>query len=281
MSEIDLQRQIDQLSRIVKDLQAQQTLTGVAPLNPGNTDVGINIVSPECALHVVTAVNTQPRGIAIDNYHASSSAGSIITRKARGTFASPSALLSGDGLGAYCFQGWSGSGFGSATKHAAIIQALATENWSAGNNGCQMIFTVTPNASETIFTALTIDQDGDIYTEDKTDYSSVSTIVGFSAYTTKLIHYRRIGKMVLVRFTLAGTSNSTALSFTVPYTSDGDGMNTDTITRGADNSGAAGITLTRLPAGSNIVTCYKDVTGATWTASNNKSCNGWFIYYAA
>lgn len=49
------------------------------------------------------------------------------------------------------------------------------------------------------------------------DYSSSSTVVGWSSFSTKQIIYMKIGKIVFVLFVLIGDSNSTSCSFTLPY----------------------------------------------------------------
>jgi len=51
------------------------------------------------------------------------------------------------------------------------------------------------------------------------NYSAVSTIVGWSSFTTKLIYTKKIGKTVFVSFFLHGVSNATTISFTLPYKS--------------------------------------------------------------
>ncbi len=135
-----------------------------------NKRIGIGTLPAfDTALHILSQSSSQPRGICIDNYTDTTSAGSIMLRKARGAPGTPATIHSGDGLGAVCFSGYSGGaaadGFGNTTTHAAIIQALASENWGVDANGCDMTFTVTPNGGEgaaDYFVALHLDNGGNV-----------------------------------------------------------------------------------------------------------------------
>jgi len=51
-----------------------------------------------------------------------------------------------------------------------------------------------------------------------TAYGGTSTVVGCSSYTTKLINYIQNGKEVIVQWDFEGTSDSTQLTFTIPFT---------------------------------------------------------------
>lgn len=59
----------------------------------------------------------------------------------------------------------------------------------------------------------------DFYTVDYTDYSSTSTVVGWSGFDSnaKQIWYKKIGKTVFVWFYISGTSNSATHTFTLPF----------------------------------------------------------------
>lgn len=50
------------------------------------------------------------------------------------------------------------------------------------------------------------------------DYSNTSTIIGWTSFTTKIITYTIIGKMLKISYSINGTSNTTTISFTLPYT---------------------------------------------------------------
>ena len=113
-----------------------------------------------------------------------------------------------------------------------------------------------------------------------TDYSGISTIVGWSSATTGELSYKKIGKLVFVVFHLAGTSDDTATSFTVPFSNNAD-MRVNVIVRGLDDGSYNANTLCELPVSSNIVSFYTDLSGATWTASGSKTVIGQFFYEAA
>jgi len=49
------------------------------------------------------------------------------------------------------------------------------------------------------------------------DFSEQSTIVGCGSYTRKIIKYKVVGNMVYVFVSIAGTSNSTSLNFSLPF----------------------------------------------------------------
>lgn len=114
------------------------------------------------------------------------------------------------------------------------------------------------------------------------DYSGTSTIVGWSSRTTTFLKYKKIGKMVFVKYTFSGTSNSTNLTFTLPYTN-------------ADNSSLGGVAPVGLAVDNGaLITQTKSVSlqmqasSATarilvdnavgWTASGTKTAEGQFWY---
>lgn len=55
--------------------------------------------------------------------------------------------------------------------------------------------------------------------EDILDYSAISTIEGWSSYDVKTISIKKIGKMINVYFDIAGTSDDSIVTFTIPYSS--------------------------------------------------------------
>lgn len=113
-----------------------------------------------------------------------------------------------------------------------------------------------------------------------TDYSETSTVVGFGAFTTKLIYYLKIGKQVFVAFYIDGTSNAVNFTFTVPVNSAAAGLTYyESMARGMDNGVALGTPCqVQLPANSNIVTVLTNLTGTAWTAANQKVATGEFWY---
>lgn len=110
------------------------------------------------------------------------------------------------------------------------------------------------------------------------DYSAVSTIIGWSSFTTKKIYIKKIGKIVFVSFYLSGTSNSTTTSFTLPYINAGvyiGGCHSQALDNGSILTTASAFGI---PSSSLTVTCWKDMATTTWTASNTKYVLGAFWY---
>lgn len=129
--------------------------------------------------------------------------------------------------------------------------------------------------------ALTIGTNQDVYTVAFTDYSSTSTVVGWSSFTTKRLYYKKIGKLVFVEFQFNGTSDSTSTSFTLPFTPSSN-ITFRIAAKASDN----GVSLATPASGtvtlsSTTVSFSSDYASAGWTASGTKSLNGQFFYEAA
>lgn len=113
---------------------------------------------------------------------------------------------------------------------------------------------------------------------DWVDYSGVSTIEGWSSFTTKEIQYRYLNlNTVLVNFTLVGTSDSTEAGFTLPSTCLNNVSNSSGIS-GDNGVLAASPGVIICLANTNEVLLSSDAAGSNWTASGTKSIAGQFIY---
>jgi len=108
--------------------------------------LGIGTNSLSSALHIsCTSTN---ENIYADRFDSSAVvAPVVILRKARGTQASPSAILSGDTIGVFGFRGYGATSFSSGSR--AGIGALASENWTDSANGSLFGFFTTANGSTT------------------------------------------------------------------------------------------------------------------------------------
>lgn len=118
---------------------------------------------------------------------------------------------------------------------------------------------------------------GNIYTVVNTDYSATSTITGWSSFTTKSIYYSTIGKKMFVVFNIAGTSNATTVSFTLPYSASVNTRNGSALIQdNGTNSTTPG--LVQMLSSSNTVTVYKDcsMSGTAFTNSGAKAVYGSF-----
>ena len=111
-----------------------------------------------------------------------------------------------------------------------------------------------------------------------TDYSGVSTIIGWTSYTEKFIEYKKIGSLVYVNFRLSGTSNATTASFSLPY-AEGQLGNSFFFCRSTDNGGSPVAAYGQVS--SWTATLAKTISAGAWTNSGTKSVYGQFFYEAA
>lgn len=81
-------------------------------------------------------------------------------RRANGTDAAPTALLSGDQIGAFNFHGYYVTGGPAYSSVQANVAGYATQNWTSTALGTKVVIRTTPNSTTTLTDALTIGQDG-------------------------------------------------------------------------------------------------------------------------
>jgi len=104
------------------------------------------------------------------------------------------------------------------------------------------------------------------------DYSTTSTIVGFSSFTSKVILYKVIdSKLLVVKGLLVGTSNSTLLTFTIPFTSANNVQNIGVAAITNNGAGQANLGFITCASNSNVVQVLRDGQGTTFTASGLKA----------
>jgi hypothetical protein len=128
-------------------------------------------------------------------------------------------------------------------------------------------------------TPILIFSSSDVYTSDFTDYSSTSTVTGWSSFTTKEIFYKRIGKLVIAWFRIIGTSDATTASFTLPFTNNSS-VPVNNCTFVSDN-GTPQTTGGRvsLSTGSSTVNFFTNMASQAWTNSGTKQVGAGFIMY--
>lgn len=107
------------------------------------------------------------------------------------------------------------------------------------------------------------------------DISATSTIVGWSAFSSRRIRYNQVGKIVFVEFTIQGTSDSISATFTLPISSGVASTNVN-VCFGLDNSIVAP-TLVVLPNSSNVVQFVYNLQ-SPFTNSGDKQVTGQFFY---
>lgn len=79
--------------------------------NNGTGLVGINVATPVSALHVGTSLTSSPRGVMSAQYSTGTDGARFHMRKARGTEASPTTVVTGDTLGRLVFTGYDGTSY--------------------------------------------------------------------------------------------------------------------------------------------------------------------------
>lgn len=107
------------------------------------------------------------------------------------------------------------------------------------------------------------------------DYFSSSTIVGWAAGKSGNIYYKKIGDIVFVSFNITGTSNSTDISFTMPYALSS--LKIWTTFHGIDNTSTYAFGLLQFNSGSTAL-LQSSAAGGSWTASGTKTVIGQFFY---
>ena len=112
------------------------------------------------------------------------------------------------------------------------------------------------------------------------DYSAISTIVGWSSFTMKILSYLQLGKLVFVEFHLAGTSNSATTTITLPFAVP-TGLDLHELGYAVDNGGAA--VVGKLYLTGSTLSFAPTVNGAFngWTASGTKVVRGSIFYLRA
>ncbi len=115
---------------------------------------------------------------------------------------------------------------------------------------------------------------------DLIDYSTTSTVVGWSSFTNKQIYYRKIGKQIFCNFLLAGTSNSTDVTFTLPDSNNAN-VTAQTLSVQIVNNGAISNTPGRVITNlsSNVVTVNRDRSQTAFTNTGTKTVSGQFFYF--
>ncbi|HYK89365.1 MAG TPA: hypothetical protein VE398_11375 [Acidobacteriota bacterium] len=107
---------------------------------PADTKVGIGTTAPVSHLNIVSTSTASPRGVANEQYNNGMDGVQFRGRKARGTPAAPAALLAGDVLGNYVFDGHDGSAFGTGVQ----IRPVTEEAWTPTAHGAYLALWTTP-----------------------------------------------------------------------------------------------------------------------------------------
>lgn len=112
-----------------------------------------------------------------------------ILRRARGTQASPTAVLSGDSLGFFGMLGAISAGTFAkidGTQGGVFFGASATENWSVTNMGSNLKLYTTPNTTAAIALAMTVNSSGGLGIGTATDPGIGSLQINANIYAPNL-----------------------------------------------------------------------------------------------
>ena len=123
-----------------------------------NGYVGIGTSSPLAPLHVVGIGDGRDY---LDVYgNGAAPLAGFITRIARGTSASPTAIQAGDTLATLSARGYGATGFSSGSR--AVMSMFSAETWTDTAQGTFITFATTPLGSSTVTERLRIDPSGKI-----------------------------------------------------------------------------------------------------------------------
>lgn len=135
---------VSDLSASLAAITSSQWTTSGTTINYMNGNVGINTTSPIGKLHLSDNVATN---IILDGYINGTAAPGLATRKARGTAASPTAVLANDYLGTFGARAYGATGFSTTTR--GMIGIKASENWTDSAQGASIVFETTANSATT------------------------------------------------------------------------------------------------------------------------------------
>lgn len=115
------------------------------------------------------------------------------------------------------------------------------------------------------------------------DYSSTSTITGFSSLSTREIHTKKVGKTVVVWFTLegVGSTTDTDCTFTVPYVAGKPFTNTywfNSLIAAQDNT-SYHFARAFIVIGMQLVYVRSNWNGG-WSLGNTRKLSGYLVYHS-
>lgn len=174
---------------------------------------------------------------------------------------------------------------GNTGSNAVFLSAKAVFDWVTGllanatTAGITKLYNVLGVNTDGAITqkAVTDALEGKVNLDNWVDYSSLSTINGFSTLSTIVIKYIPIGKSFMYYFFVSGVSNASNFTFTI-HTNHlgstyftGGGLN-----RNGGNllNNAPRITIT---SNSATISVLNTLAGSTWNTAGNKEASGWFI----
>lgn len=110
--------------------------------------IGLTSGSPVFGSGIMLQRSGTPAVFQIDTYDSGTTGSSLVFRHARGSSASPSAILADDAIMSMSNRGYGATGFASGSR--ADFNVFASENWTDSAQGTYMRFRTTPNGSTTV-----------------------------------------------------------------------------------------------------------------------------------
>ena len=124
-----------------------------------NGNIGIGTTTPSALLEVSNAVPGGPANMWMTSY-TNAIGPYYMARRARGTFAAPTAVQNGDALAGFYGQGYGTSAFGLAFTGGMTVQAA--QNWTNTAQGTALTFTTTSINAAAPTTRMTLDASGNL-----------------------------------------------------------------------------------------------------------------------
>lgn len=157
--------------------------------------------------------------------------------------------------------------------------ALVTANYTAIVNGLtDATKTLDIGGTSTTGTLIL----AELHSSDWQDVTSTTDIIGWSAFTTKAVWTKTIGKTVYVVWDIVGTSNATITSIELAGATAGATRvsyiireKLGTTTDNGTTQPSSGISIA---TGSRKINLFPTTIGSTWTASGSKVAKGLFTY---
>lgn len=132
----------------------------------------------------------------------------LAIRRANGTMASPTAILSGETIGDLSWGGYKSTAW--STSSVAAIAAVATETYDDSGTGTELQFQTTANNATGVSTQMTLGQDGNLKLEKQvSEYNNIATVQN--------------GMPSIVESD-SWTAQSASMGYTTVYTADEDGF---------------------------------------------------------
>lgn len=132
--------------------------------------IGTGSTTPSSVFHVIETSTATPRGVLVDQYNTGTNGSRITMRKARGSFASPSVIVTGDALASWTASGYDGTNFIESSK------ILCTSIGTIGTGAVPSTMALqTMTAGGTLTTGLLVDQAQHIQLEGVTSTGATGT----------------------------------------------------------------------------------------------------------